>query len=194
MEMGHFVQGVLIVEDDAYILDPDLRLAGGELIHLLYSDLRPRGERSEEDNPVSQLLDKNYWYEMLLLVQIGLGRRKVTYLPHIPPGTKLELQTIEVQTDGDLRRRNDVVQGIILDLNWDASSVQYLAVAGPVVYTRRFVLIETAIGKMVLSYKSLQDHFGEQVDQFVPGSYLEWERARLDILAIIAKRAPESGE
>lgn len=40
MERDHFVQGVLTVEDKAYILDPDLRLANGELIHLLYSDLR----------------------------------------------------------------------------------------------------------------------------------------------------------
>jgi hypothetical protein len=190
--MDHFVQGVLTVTDPEYILDPDLRLISGETIHLLYSDLRPEAGETDEDNPLTLLLEENQWYEMLLVVQIGLGKRKVTYLPSIPPGTQLQLQTTEVQPRvGVVRRRNDVVQGIILDLNWDVASVPYLAVAGSVVYTHRYVLIETAIGKMVVSYKALQDVLGEQVHQLAPGGYLEWERARMDILAIIAKREAE---
>lgn len=94
----------------------------------------------------------------------------------------------------DRRKVNRIVQGIILDLNWDAASVQYLAVAGQKVYTHRFVLVETAIGKMVLSYNALNERLGEQVVQLAPGSYLEWEPSRLDLLAIIAKRDPVSGE
>lgn len=194
MASNHFVQGVLTVEDPAYILDPDLRLVSGAIIHLLYSDLRPRGERTEEDNPLSLLLEENQWYEMLLIAQIGLGTRSVTYLPSPLPATKLELQATEVQISGKVYRRNDVVQGIILDLNWDASSMHYLAVAGPVVYTRRFVLVETAIGKMVVDYKALQEHLGEQVHQLALGGYLKWDPARLDILAILAKREAEPGE
>jgi hypothetical protein len=66
--------------------------------------------------------------------------------------------------------------------------VPYLAVAGPRVYTHRFVLVKTAIGKMVLSYAALQERLGEQVKALALGGYLEWEPSRLDILAIVAKR------
>lgn len=191
MAIDHFVQGVLTVEDEIYIGEPDLRLANGATIHLLYSDLRPRGERAGEDNPLSLLLEVNQWYEMLLIAQIGLGTRSVSYLPSMPVTTGLELQTTEVQISGNVYRRTDVVQGIILDLHWDAASTPYLAVAGPRVYTHHFVLVETAIGKMVLSYKALQEHLGEQVHQLAPGGYLEWGPARLDILAIIAKHDEE---
>ena len=87
-----------------------------------------------------------------------------------------------------------MVQGVILDLDWDAASQQYLAVAGPVVYTRRFILVETAIGQLVLSYQDVQEQLGEQAAQLAPGGYLQWEPARLDLLAILAKREPLPGE
>jgi hypothetical protein len=61
-------------------------------------------------------------------------------------------------------------------------------------YAHRFVLIETAIGKIVLDYQALQERLGEQISQVAPGGYLEWEPARLDILAILAKRDPRPGE
>ncbi len=38
--MGHFVQGVLTVSDETYIGEPDLRLASGKTIRLLYQDFR----------------------------------------------------------------------------------------------------------------------------------------------------------
>ncbi len=188
--MNHFVQGVITVEDEAYILEPNLCLANGETIAILYSDLRPQ-EEQEEDNPVSLLLEVDIWFEMLILVQIGLGDRKVAYSPALPVGTKLELASKETVVFGEVIRTKHVVQGIILDLNWDAAKQHYLAVAGLRVYTHHFVLIETAIGKMVLSYKALEEQLGEQVKQFAPGGYLEWEPARHDLLAIITKRKPD---
>ena len=190
----HFVQGVLTVEDEVYLSEPDLRLANGETIHILYSDLRSRKEPQEEDNPVSQLLEANQWYEMLLIAQIGLGKdKKVTYTPNLPPGTRLELKCREVQVFSEVVKHNDVVQGIILDLNWDTTSMPYLATAGQRVHTHHFVLVETAIGQMVLSYPALQERLGEQVKALVPGGYLEWDPSRLDILAIIAKHPLKSG-
>lgn len=166
----------------------------GKLIHLVYLDQRSREEPKDEGNPVSQLLDENQWYEMLLIAQIGLGKRKVVYFPNIPSGTALQLQTTKVQIGPEMRERTDVVQGIILDLAWNVRSIPWLAVAGSRVYAHRFVLIETAIGKMVLDYQALQERLGEQISQVVPGGYLEWEPARLDILAILAKRDPRPGE
>jgi hypothetical protein len=191
--MDHFVQGVLTAEDEVYLSEPDLRLANGETIRILYSDLRSRGEPREEDNPVSQLLEANQWYEMLLIAQIGLGKdKKVTYTPSLPPGTRLELKCREVQVFSEVVKHNDVLQGIILNPNWDATSVPYLAVAGQRVSTHRFVLVETAIGKIVLSYAALQQRLGEQVKALAPGGYLEWDPSRLDILAIIAKHPLKS--
>jgi hypothetical protein len=192
--MNHFVQGILTVEDEVYLSEPDLCLANGETIRLLYSDLRSRGEPREEDNPVSQLLEANQWYEMLLLAQIGLGKdKKVTYTPSLPPDTRLELKCREVQVFSEVVKHNDILQGIILDLNWDTTSVPYLAVAGQRVSTHHFVLVETAIGKMVLSHPALQERLGEQqVKALAPGGYLEWDPSRLDILAIIAKHPPRS--
>jgi hypothetical protein len=192
--MDHFVQGVLTVEDEVYLSEPDLCLVNGDTIHILYSDLRSREESREEDNPVSQLLEANQWYEMLLMVQIGLGKnKKVTYASSLPPGTRLELKCREVQVFSEVVKHNDVLQGIILDLNWNAASVPYLAVAGQRVYSHYFVLVQTAIGKMVLSYPALQERLGEQVKTLAPGGYLEWEPSRLDILAIIDKHPSRLG-
>lgn len=193
MTREHFVQGILVVDDPAYIGEPDLLLANGETLHLLYSDLRTREERVEE-NSVSLLLEENHWYEMLLIVQIGLGERKVIYQPANQPHKDLKLQTTEVQIYEKTRVRNDIVQGVILDLSWKPESVSYQAIAGPRIYAQRFVLIETAVGKMVLDYQALEKQALAQVNLFEPGGYLEWERARLDILAILARRDPESHE
>ncbi len=103
----------------------------------------------------------------------------------------MELKCREVQVFSEVVKHNDVLQGIILDLNWDTTSVPYLATAGQRVYTHHFVLVETAIGKMVLSYPALQERLGEQqVKALAPGGYLEWAPSRLDILAIIAKHPP----
>jgi hypothetical protein len=190
----HFVQGVLTVEDEVYLSEPDLCLANGETIRILYSDLRSRGEPREGNNPVSQILEANQWYELLLIVQIGLGKdKKVTYASSLPPGTRLELKCREVQVFSEVIKHNDVLQGIILDLNWNAVNVPYLAIAGQRVYSHHFVLVQTAIGKMVLSYPALQERLGEQVKTLAPGGYLEWEPSRLDILAIIAKHRGKKG-
>jgi hypothetical protein len=194
--MNHFVQGVLTIEDEMHILEPDIRLASGERIHIVYLKQRSRTKRiQEEDDSLSLLLEVQQWFELLLIVQVGsAGERNVTYSPHIPHGTRLELLYSEAQGYSEVIKRYDIQQGIILDLNWNASSQHYLAIAGPALYTRRFVLVETAIGKMVLSYKALQERLGEQVLALAPGGYLEWERSRLDLLAIIEKRAPKPGE
>jgi hypothetical protein len=190
----HFVQGVLTVEDEVYLSEPDLCLANGETIRILYSDLRSREESREGNNPVSQILEANQWYELLLIVQIGLGKdKKVTYASSLPPGTRLELKCREVQVFSEVIKHNDVLQGIILDLNWNAVNVPYLAIAGQRVYSHHFVLVQTAIGKMVLSYPALQERLGEQVKTLAPGGYLEWEPSRLDILAIIAKHRGKKG-
>ncbi|GCE10676.1 hypothetical protein [Tengunoibacter tsumagoiensis] len=186
--MNHFVQGILTVIDEAYLCEPDFLLANGETIRTLFVDLRPDAENEEEENPVSALLENHQWYELLLIVQLELGRnKKVMYSPEVPFGKKWELKA---SSNGSASK--SVLQGIILDLNWDASSQSYLAVAGPSVDNQSFVLIETPVGKMVLSQKALEKRLGEQAKNLVPGGYLEWEPARLDILAVIAKRSPQS--
>lgn len=192
--VDHFVQGILTVEDEIYLGEPDIRLANGEKIHTLFVDLRPDAETAEEENPVSALLEVDQWYELLLIIQIGVGRKKVTYLPSVPPGTRWELQPREYQSSSKVFTSNRVLQGIVLDMNWDAASQHYLAVVGPMVYTNHFVLVDTPIGKMVLSYKALEERLGGQIEQVVPGGYLEWDPSRLDILAIVAKGTPESGD
>jgi hypothetical protein len=190
------VQGVLTVEDEAHILDPDIRLSTGEKIHILYSDLRTEAERQEQgEDPLNLLLEVNQWYEFLLIAQIGMGEKKVTYAPTLPSGTKLELVRRKINIYSDVPRyTNNVVQGIILDLDWNTASQHYLASAEHRLHTLRFVLIETAIGKMVLHYQALQKRLGEQVSELAVGGYLEWERARLDLLAVIEKRDPRPGE
>jgi hypothetical protein len=194
--MNHFVQGVLTVEDEMYILEPDIRLASGETIHIVYLKKRSDAERREnEQDPLSLILDVDQWYELLLLVQLrSAGERNVTYAPTLPSGKKLDLVYSEALIYSEVVKRYDVQQGIILDLDWDMASQQYLAIAGRVLYTRRFVLVETAIGKMVLSYKALQDQLEDQIEQLAVGGYLEWGRSRLDLLAIIEKRDPRPGE
>ena len=189
----HFVQGVLTVEDEEHILYPYIRLANGKTIHILYAGMR--SDEEQEEDPLSRLLEVNKWYELLIIVQIGLGsEKKVTYSPALPPGTPFKLATTEIQVFSEVRKLNVVLQGIILDLAWNAASQSYLAVAGSRVYTHRFVLLETPIGKMVLSYQALQERLGDQAEHLTVGGYLQWEWSRLDLLAIVAKRDPMSGE
>lgn len=194
--MNHFVQGVLTVEDEMYILEPDLRLASGETIHIVYLKQRSKTKRIEgEEDALSLLLEVDQWFELLVIVQVGsAGERKVTYSPAIPEGKKLDLVYSETRMYSEVVKSYDVQQGIILDLDWDATSQHYIAIIGSTLYSRRFVLVETAIGKMVLSYKALQEQLGEQIEHLVVGGYLEWERSRLDLLAIIEKRDPQPGE
>jgi hypothetical protein len=187
--MGNFVQGILSVDEDPHTGGMDLRLPDKETIRLFYHDLRPREERAEED-PFDQLLESAKWYELLIIAQAGLAaHNEIIYLP----STRLGLACRAIKLSDRVVKEKKVVQGIILDLNWDATSVPYLAVAGQRVYTHHFVLVQTAIGKMVLSYPALQERLGEQVKTLAPGGYLEWGPSRLDILAIIAKHPPKLG-
>jgi hypothetical protein len=188
--MDHFVQGVLIVDEEPYTGGMDLRLPNKETVRLFYTDLRPMEER-QTDDPFDRLLESEKWYELLIIVHAGrTAHNKVTYSPSIPPGTKLELMPEKFQVADRAVTDHRIVQGIILDLHWNAASASYLAIASPRIYTRRFVLVETVIGKVVLDYQVLREKLGEQVDQFVPGGYLEWQPARQDILAILAKGDP----
>lgn len=55
--MRSFVQGVLAVEDEIYISEPNLRLTNGSTIRVVYSDLRSDAGETEENNPLSLFLD-----------------------------------------------------------------------------------------------------------------------------------------
>ena len=192
--MSDFIQGILVLDEEPYTGGMDLRLPNKETLRLFYADLRPREERGTDD-PLDQLLESEKWYELLIIAHAGrTPRNVVTYFPRLPQGKKLELASEELQLADRIVTDHRVVQGIILDLNWNAAGIPYLAIAGPRIYTHRFVLVETVIGKMVLSYKALQERLGEQINQLVPGGYLEWQPARQDILAILAKRDPRPGE
>lgn len=188
--MSHFVQGVLTISEETYIGEPDLRLASGQTIRLLYYNLGSRGGYKKEPL-LSLLLEENKWYELLLLVHIGIRVGTITLAPAVPPGTEMELKSLALLPRFPTIRHNWVLQGIVLDTQWDAASQSYLAFNGPVVFTHHWVLIQTAIGKMVLSYRDLKKGLGEQAEHLAPGTYLEWSPARLDILAIID---PEPGE
>jgi hypothetical protein len=191
--MDNFIRGILRVDEEPYTGGMDLCLPDNETIRLFYHDLRSTKEWVEED-PFDQLLESENWYELLIIAQVGLTvHNKIIYLPTIPPGSRLELAYREIKLSDRVVKDTKVVQGIILDLNWNAASVPYLAVAGQRVYSHHFVLVQTAIGKMVLSYPALQERLGEQVKALAPGGYLEWEPSRLDILAIIDKHPSRLG-
>jgi hypothetical protein len=191
--MNHFAQGILKAEEDGYIGEPDLLLANGQTIRLLYADLR-RGDEleEEEEDPVSALLEADDYYELLLIVQLGLGNHHIVYKEEVPDNTVLEIKPFVYESEGETHYTSKITQGIILDLKWDAASIPYLAVGGQKVFTHHFVLLETAIGKVVASYPALQKALGEQVQHLAVGGYLEWTPARLDILAIIDRKPPSS--
>jgi hypothetical protein len=191
--MRTFLSGILIAREGAYGIyyEISFRLSNGQIIPLFYSN--PREE--DEDDPMSEQLQPetalNAFYELLIVINI---LRHVTYYPITPVDITFDLVTEEISTSGTTVKRNDLLRGKIIDSSWDAASLHYEAIATPKLYEQRYVLLETGVGSLVVSHKTLQEELDIPLEQIVPGGYLEWKIGRLDLLAIIAKRAPEPGE
>ena len=160
--------------------DLKLRLPTGQITPVFYNSPR---EIEPADDQISAHLETGVPYELLIIVQV----RYVKYTPAIAPEVPFELVTIESGTGATAAKINVVLQGKVLDSFWNVASQEYLAVATPKIYERRYVLLETAIGKIIVNYKILKEDLGEQVDEIVAGGYLNWKPSRLDLLAILQK-------
>ncbi len=178
--MDSFVQATLEDKQGEYGIYQELhfRFPDGATVFVFYEGQ----EHDSNIDPVSDHLLVGKAYNMLITVRV----RHPTYAPVTPPNATFKLVTKEIASGRNIIRRNDLLQGKVLDPFWDASSQTYQAIASPRVYDQRYVLLETAIGKVVVSRKHLEEDLGAQTEQIAAGGYLEWEPSRLDLLAILS--------
>ena len=177
-----FVRGVLEEMQGEYgsYYELLLRLPTGQVIPIFYDcprDIEPANDQ------ISALLETGVPYEMLLIVR----GHHVKYTPIIAPEVPFELVTVESGTGATAVKVNVILQGKVLDSFWNVASQKYLAVSTPKIYERHYVLLQTAIGNVVVNYKLLEEDLGEQAKEIAAGGYLTWEPSRLDLLAILHK-------
>lgn len=177
-----FVQGILHVQEEPYRNELDLRLPGGETLFLFYQ--RPRELRDTEEDALDALFESGKFYELLVTVRA----RQMTYSPTILPGTRFELVVREEQGPMGVVTHHEVLRGTVLDPTWDAARQPYQAIATPRLYEQRYVLLETAVGNVVISHGTLQRALPLSPEDLTIGGYLEWPPSRFDVLAIIEKR------
>ncbi len=186
--MSILVVGVLEEKQGEYgdYYDLKLRLPTGQIIPVFYDC--PRDVELENDQ-ISAQLDIGTSYEMLIIVRIN----HVKYTPTVPPDVSFELAPKEFRIGQTVVTRNDILGGKVLDPFWNIARQEYLAVATPKIYERHYVFVETAIGNVIINYKTLEEDLGEQAKEIATGGYLTWEPSRLDLLAILRK-STDSGQ
>lgn len=180
--MASFVRGILEAKTCEYGSYCNLvfRLADGVTIPVFNS--APRGSNT----PLSAQWTVGTEYHVLLRVRV----ERITYLPEVPAGTVFSTMTEEFQTGGKVLRQTNINQGKVLDPFWDATEHTFQAVASQRVYKQVYVLVETAIGNVLVSRDDIASDLGVQMQQLAAGGYLQWEPGRIDLWALL----PGAGE
>jgi hypothetical protein len=175
--MTSFVQGILEEKTCEYGSYCKLvfRLADSVTIPVFNS--APRGSSV----PLSAQWTVGTEYHLLLKVRAT----HVTSFSTVPAGTILGTVTEEFQAGGKIFQQTNIAQGKVLDPFWDATEHPFQAVVSPGVYKQVYVLLETAIGNVLISRDDIASDLGEQVQQLTAGSYLEWEPGRIDLWALL---------
>jgi hypothetical protein len=179
-KMNMFVTGVLerneVGATDGYTIYDrwlTLRLSNGIALRIF------------DDELISSDLEVGQTYDMILIIAVP---RTIHYLPSPPPNTDLEAIEHEVvesrATPGTFLERTYVVRGTVLDPSWQAPQLEYRCMV-PDFYDYEAVLVQTAIGRILLSRTSIEDNMEGLTEQVTLGGYLEWERSRLDLMAVL---------
>jgi hypothetical protein len=177
--MTSFVRGILeekLCEYGAYC-NLVFRLADGVTIPVF--DSAPRGSIV----PLSAQWAIDTEYQLLLKVRA----EHVTYFSTVPPGTVFGTVTQEFQVGGEVFHQTKITQGKVIDPFWDATQHTFQAVVSPRVYKQVYVLVETAIGNVLVSRDDIASDLGEQMQQLAVGGYLEWEQGRIDLWALLSE-------
>jgi hypothetical protein len=194
--MSTFVHGMIVEQEGAYgyYYEMKLRVPTGHVLPLNYDNDYDTSKASNEEeeetanDPMSDLLEVGGTYELLTVMQV----RHLTFQPSVPPGTIFKVETNVIERAGSIIKFDEVRQGKVLDPSWNVASQEYLAISlHATIYQKRYVLLETAIGKLLVNYRDIQSELGEQGKQVTVGSYLQWQNAELILLAIIEKHAPK---
>jgi hypothetical protein len=190
--MNTFVHGTIVEQEGSYgsYYEMQLRVPSGHVFPLNYDNERDTsktlndGEEEMANDPISDLLEVGTAYELLTVLEL----RHLVYSPTVPLGAIFKVKTKVIQRKRSVTKRDEIQQGKVLDPDWNVASLDYLAVSRHAnIYKKRYVLLETAIGKVLINYRDIQFELGEQGKHLASGSYLEWQNSGLILLAIIAK-------
>ncbi|HEU5380952.1 MAG TPA: hypothetical protein VFV38_36475 [Ktedonobacteraceae bacterium] len=184
--MLSFVRGILEAKSCEYGAYCNLVLRVTEEIAIPVFNSAPRGSSA----PLSAQWAIGMKYHLLLKVRA----EHITYHSTFPAGTVLETVTEEFQAGGKVFRQMNIAQGRILDPFWDATQHSFQAVASSQIYKQFYVLVETAIGNILISRDDIASELGEQAQQLSAGGYLKWEPGRIDLWALLPAEPAAMGQ
>jgi hypothetical protein len=183
-----FVRGTLVERTCEYELYCTLtfRLADETTISIFDSK-----HRESRIGPISTQLSLGTTYNLLLMVRA----RHVKYWLVVPPDSTMKVVTEqrvipilneeEMIVGENVVEQHNVVQGKVLDPHWEASKYTYQVVSSPKLYERDYVLLNTAIGNLVVSRQYIEPDLGEQAEHIAVDGYMEWRPSRIDLLAVL---------
>lgn len=138
-----------------------------------------------DDELVSTDLEVGQTYDMILVVAVP---QEIRYLPE--PPADVDLRTVDHEvvesrvTKGTLLEYTYVVRGTVLDPSWLAPQHAYRC-AVPDLYDYTSVLLQTAVGRVLINSLNVEEDMKGPVEQVTAEGYMEWERSRLDLLAVL---------
>src|SRR5215467_13442572 len=152
--MNEFVTGVL-ERNDAGATD-------GHTVYDRWLTLRLANDTAIDifdDELISTDLVVGKMYDLVLLVAVPW---RIRYLPIPPPD--VDLKALE---------QNYVVRGVVLDPYWQTTERLYRYVSTGF-YERISVLLETAVGRILVSRLNIEEDMEGPAEEVAAGGYLEW--------------------
>jgi hypothetical protein len=184
--MADFVYGTVVdnLREPGLTCDIILRARNNSLIKV-FDSILPGLER-----PLGDQIIPDQIYTLL----ITLAPRQITLLGIQPDESLLNVQ-IEEQTFypykeiGEVKTfaLSNIIQGKIIDLRWTIAALpeeQRQVLAD--LQNETYLLLETAIGHLIINHENLSASLEGQIEQLVPGEHIIWEPTRLELLAILS--------
>jgi hypothetical protein len=174
---GSFVGGMLIEKQCEYEAICYLAfLLDGGIILPVFSTATERAKKG----PVGAQLQIGRSYRLLLLVRprqlrYPLETAGVRGMRDLVAVARREIARDARGVSGErVRLEHQLLRGQVVEADWWNGE-------------RRYVLLETAIGRVVLSRRTLETDLKERADELVAGSWLAWEPWRLELLEVLGE-------
>ena len=138
-----------------------------------------------DEELISTDLEVGQTYNMILVVAVPDTIRYLSAPPENVDLESIDREVVELRgSEGEFVEYTYVVRGTVLEPSWQAPQRAYRCMV-PDFYDYEAVLVQTAIGRILLSCTSIEDNMEGLAEQITSGGYLEWERSRLDLMAVL---------
>jgi hypothetical protein len=138
-----------------------------------------------DDELISSDLEVGQTYDMILIVAVPWVIHSLSSPPTNTDLEAIDREVVESRvTPGIFLERTYIVRGTVLDSSWQAPQRAYRCMV-PDFYDYEAVLVQTAIGRILISRTSIEDNMEGLAEQITSEGYLEWEHSRLDLMVVL---------